>query len=150
MPVPEGGDENPMSAAALRRRATFPSVEAAIENYASKPPLDALDPAALRAYVEHGFASTPDGGITLRCRPEWEAAIFRLGGRNQAHGELGGITVPVEVVAGAEQPFGPAAFAPLVADALPLGYLTRHPELGHFGPLEDPAGLAAEIRRFVE
>ena len=39
----------------------------------------------------------------------------------------------------------PAAFAPAVADALPHGVLEEHPELGHFGPLQDPAAMAASI-----
>jgi hypothetical protein len=41
---------------------------------------------------------------------------------------------------------GPAAFGPPVADALPHGRLVRHPELGHFGPLEDPAAIAVDVR----
>ena len=31
------------------------------------------------------------------------------------------------------------------ADALPHGVLEEHPELGHFGPLQDPAAMAASI-----
>ncbi|MDQ3294742.1 MAG: alpha/beta hydrolase [Actinomycetota bacterium] len=148
--VPDGLTENPMAAAASRRRPDFDSVDAAVANYAAKPPLSTLDPAALRAYVEGGFAPRPDGSITLRCRPEWEAAIFRMGVQHRAWDDVPQVTVPTAVVVGAEQQFGPSAFAPGVADRLPLGYLLRHPELGHFGPLEDPAGMAAEIVRWVE
>jgi hypothetical protein len=36
---------------------------------------------------------------------------------------------------------------PAAVDALPHGTLVRHPELGHFGPLQAPAVIAADIRR---
>jgi hypothetical protein len=35
--------------------------------------------------------------------------------------------------------------APAVAAALPRGELVRHDDLGHFGPLQDPAAIAADI-----
>jgi hypothetical protein len=40
----------------------------------------------------------------------------------------------------------PASFGPPAADALPRGRLVTHPELGHFGPMEDPAAIAADVR----
>ena len=52
-----------------RRRATFASCDAAYDNYASKPPLSVLDPAALRAYVDHGFADQPDGTVRSSADP---------------------------------------------------------------------------------
>jgi hypothetical protein len=36
-----------------------------------------------------------------------------------------------------------------VADGLRRGHLEDHPELGHFGPLEDPAAMAASIELAV-
>jgi pimeloyl-ACP methyl ester carboxylesterase len=41
---------------------SFPSYEAAIANYAAKPPLNSFTPAALEAYVRFGFAQGADGG----------------------------------------------------------------------------------------
>src|SRR5207245_2366963 len=58
---------NPMSEAAERRREVFESMEAAIENFSTKPPLDVFTPAAMRAYVEHGFSPQPDGTVRLKC-----------------------------------------------------------------------------------
>lgn len=147
--IPAGEGPNPMAEGALRRRDTFESVDAAVANYASKPPFDVLHPDALRAYVEHGFEPLPDGSITLRCRPETEAAIFRSGGGNGVWDLLPAVKVPVSIVVGDASGFGPAAFAPDVADRLPVGYLTRYPALGHFGPMEDPPGLADDLGRWV-
>jgi pimeloyl-ACP methyl ester carboxylesterase len=152
--VLDGGPDrpNPMSEAAARRRPVFESLDAAFDNYASKPPLDDLHPDALRGYVEDGFEPVPDaegGGVRLRCRPEWEAATFRMTGGSPAWDALPDLDVPVTVAMGAEAPAGPAAFAPAVADRLPHGRLDRYPELGHFGPLQDPAGLAKRVAEWV-
>jgi pimeloyl-ACP methyl ester carboxylesterase len=140
-----------MAEGAARRRPAFDSVEAAIANYASKPPLSALRADALRAYVEGGFAPQPDGTVALRCRPAWEAATFDAARHSGAWELLAGLDLPVSVVLGRDEgPYSPSSFAPRVAEALPHGHLSRHPELGHFGPLEDPDAMAAELAAWTE
>lgn len=143
--LPAGLPENPLAASARRRRPTFPSFDAAIANYASKPPLNQLDPAALDAYVRFGFAPTPDGEITLKCRPEVEASVFEMGPQHGAFPRLGEIACPVVVARGADAPFSPASFAPKIAEALPHGRLEEHADLGHFGPLQAPSLIATAI-----
>jgi pimeloyl-ACP methyl ester carboxylesterase len=140
---------NPLAEGARRRRATFDSYGAAIANFGSKPPLDQLHPDALREYVEGGFAPQPDGSVTLRCRPETESATFSMAGSSGAFAALPSVEVPVAVVAGREQDFGPANFAPDAAKALPRGELVERRQLGHFGPLEDPEGMAADLAAWV-
>jgi pimeloyl-ACP methyl ester carboxylesterase len=147
--MPGGPGPNPMAEAAARRRPTFPSLEAAVENYASKPPLSAFHPDALRGYVEGGFEPLQDGSFTLRCRPEWEAAIFRMGGGNPAWDALPEVEVPVTVATGEDVGVGVAGFARPVAERLPRGRLAEYPHLGHFGPLQDPDGLAADVERWL-
>ncbi len=142
-PVPD----NPLSAGARRRRARFASADAAVANFAAKPPFDALDPAALRAYVDHGFAVEPDGSVRLKCEPEHEAAIFAFGSASRTFHELDTVTCPVTVAVGGASSFGPASFAAPIADALPQGHLQSFPEMGHFGPLQDPAAIALGIRQ---
>jgi pimeloyl-ACP methyl ester carboxylesterase len=140
------GMQNPLAAGAARRRATFPSFDAAYDNFAGKPPLDRLDPDALRAYVRHGFRAQPDGTVALKCRPEIEAATYSMGARHGAFERLGEVRCPVTVARGAhDEGFSPANVAAEVAAALPHGRLEDHPDLGHFGPLEDPAAIAACI-----
>ena len=141
--------ENPLAEGAARRRPTFDSLDAAYDNYASKPPLNAFHPDALRGYVEGGFEPLPDGTVTLRTRPQWEAAIFRMTGGCPAWSVLPSVDIPVTVVVGEEMAMGPAAFAPVVVEALPNGRLVRHPELNHFGPLQDPIGLAGEVAAWI-
>jgi pimeloyl-ACP methyl ester carboxylesterase len=145
-----GDGPNPMADAARRRRPTFDSLQAALDNYASKPPLDRLHPDALREYVEGGFAPQADGTVTLRCRPEWEAATFDGARHSGAWSLLPEVTIPVVVACGAAEPFGPANFAAPVAEALPRGTLAAHPELGHFGPLEAPEAMASEVAAGID
>ena len=149
---PDGIDEpadNPLEAGALRRRDSFPSREEAFANFASKAPLDELCSEALAAYVTHGFIDTPDG-IALACRPEDEAAGYRMGVRHSAWAHLGEVRCPVVVTRGRSLGADPAAIAPLIAEGLPGGHLEDHPELGHFGPLAEPGTMAGSIRRLVE
>ncbi len=138
------GAENPLSAGALRRRDRFPSLEAAYANYRSKPPFSALDAEALAAYVLGGFRQDGDE-VTLRCRPRVEASTYQMGARHLAWDRLGELTCPVVVARGSDEVPGPAGFAPLIAQRIPGALLEEHPRLGHFGPLEDPAGMAVAV-----
>jgi pimeloyl-ACP methyl ester carboxylesterase len=144
---------NPIAAAARRRRPSFPDRDAAYANFAAKPPLSALDPAALRSYVDHGLrprnAADGDHAVELKCAPEVEALVFENGVAADAFHRLGDVRIPVTVAA-SEDGGGPARVAPLIVDALPQGRLVLFPELTHFGPMEDPAGIAAAIRAALD
>ena len=147
LPAIEGG--NHLAEAALRRRPGFLSIAEALANFASKPPLDVARADALHAYVRHGFVTGEDGAVHLACRPTDESQIYRGGGSHGAFDRLGEVRCPVVVACGGE-PFGPAAFASAIADALPSGRLEPHEHLGHFGPLEAPAELAASVRSLAD
>ena len=136
--------DNPLSQGARRRRDTFDSHQDAIDNYASKPPFASLHDDALRAYVEHGFAVADDGTVTLKCRPEMEAEVYAHGSAHQAFRHLSLVTCPVTIAVGDEAGVPAALGRPVVA-ALPDGHLASLPRLGHFGPLEDPAAVAASV-----
>ena len=136
---------NPLAEGARRRRNSFDSAEEAYANFAAKPPLSDLSPAALAAYVRDGFEHLPDGTVRLRCRPEIEASTYEMGAVHHAFDHLARVRCPVTVVRGTDRVPGPASFAPLIAEALPDGTLEDHPELGHFGPLQDPAAMARSV-----
>ena len=72
-----------------------------------------------------------------------------MGARHDGFAHLGEVACPVVVLRGSDRMPGPAGFAQDIADALPAGVLEDHPELFHFGPLEDPAAMAASALRFV-
>jgi pimeloyl-ACP methyl ester carboxylesterase len=69
-------EPNPLADGAERRRADFPSKAAAYEAYLGRGGFRSWRPEQLADYVEAGFRQT-DGGVTLTCRPEWEASNFR-------------------------------------------------------------------------
>ena len=137
-----------MVTAALRRRPSFPSIDDALANYASKPPFNVARADALHAYVRHGFVPARTAPCTWPAGPADEAQVFRGAGAHRAFDHLGEVRCPV-VVACSEEPVGPGAFAPAVAAALPHGRLERHRHMSHFGPLEAPTVLADAIREFA-
>ena len=147
-PLTDG--DNPMSSGAARRRDRFDSLEHAYENYRSKPPLDQLHPDALRAYVEGGFSSSPDGSVTLRCRPSIEAEVFRHAATSGAWSDVATLEIPVAVVVGSCCRCGARC---LRAGRSPMRSLwvrsSSDTNLGHFGPLEDPAAMAEDVSAWV-
>ena len=113
----------------------------------SRPPLGRLRADALAAYVEEGFADAPDGTVTLKCRPEDEAATFEAAGflttadiaRPRAPGDRGDRRSRRRV--------GPPVFVPAIVDALPRGELVTYAHLDHFGPFQDPDTIAEDVLR---
>jgi pimeloyl-ACP methyl ester carboxylesterase len=143
--TPSDAGESPMIAGARRRRATFPSYEAAIANYSAKPPLNAFTPEALEAYVRHGFAEGDDGAVHLKCTPDTEAATFATGGSHHVWDTLGEIRCEVLVIAGKVQPMQPSMIALQVATALANGRYLQRDDLDHFGPMTHPGEIAEII-----
>lgn len=147
---PLGRDrQNWLAAGARRRREVFESREAAYENYAAKPPFSGVDPAALAAYVGHGFVDLPEGRVRLKCRGEHEALVNEMATAHDAYPHLSEIACPVVLVHGeGTEGFGPALIA-AQAERLADVRIEVIPGVGHLGPLEDPTALAQSIRRFL-
>jgi pimeloyl-ACP methyl ester carboxylesterase len=140
-------EEMPIVIGARRRRRRFESLQAAFDNFSSKPPLSMFDHDVLHAYVEHGFAPARDGeGVELCCTPEFEAATFGGSMHNGVWELLAEIATPVAVVAGALAEDQPSRTAPATADALPNGRFVSLPHMTHFGPFTHVAEIADLIR----
>lgn len=136
---------NPMSEAARRRREVFSSKAAALSHYAANTPLGILRADALAAYVEHGFEGLADGSARLSCRAESEASTFECEEKMILE-QLEGLDLEVTVARGMARPLsGPASLAPGIAAGLEVGRLVDHDHLGHFGPLESPGLIAADV-----
>lgn len=138
------GSGNSLADVTRRRRTTFASYEEAIANFASKPPLSSLHPESLAAYVRFGFTEGADG-IHIKCQPEFEARTYEMGALHDTWLALGGLTVPTWVMAGVHIDHSPAALAPRIAERIPGCTFIEWRDLGHFGPLDDPARFAAFI-----
>jgi pimeloyl-ACP methyl ester carboxylesterase len=142
------GSPSPLVAGARRRRAAFDSFDAAIANFAAKPPLAAFTPAALDAYVRYGFGLGEDGSVHLKCRPETEAETFEMGAAHHTWDLLASINVPVLVVAGRIEEFQPSNIAAGVAEQLPHGTYRELGHLDHFAPMTHPNEIAELIAEF--
>lgn len=137
----------PIAEGARRRRPSFDSFEAAVENYASKPPLGMLDPDCLRLYVGHGFRPAPEG-VRIVCDPEHEARTFEGGAAHRTWDALPDIHTRV-VVLGSGDGAGPSQVAAGVAERLPNALFIHEPDANHFQPLVDPSGTADLIADFA-
>jgi pimeloyl-ACP methyl ester carboxylesterase len=133
---------------ARKRRSEFASVQEAYDNFASKPPLNAFTPEALRAYVDHGFTASADGGVTLKCRPEHEARTYEHGGLHRTFDRLDQIQCPVLLMAGNPEEERPSHWAERLSERIPQGRFVRMEGLGHFGPMEDPDRVANVVADF--
>jgi len=137
-----------MAEASLHRRREFDSKPHALARYASRPPLGTLRADALFNYVEHGFTETDEGTVTLACAPEHEAATFNNAGT--AIEDIAAQTMRAAIACGrVEKSPGPAEWAAPTAQALAHGELVTYRGLGHFGPLQDPDLIAADVVQFL-
>lgn len=141
--APEGFDGRiPMSELARKRRPSFPSKQAAVENYASKPPFSRFDRAALEAYVDFGLVDDADGTVTLACTPEDEASVYEGAPSSGAWDRLGSVRPTVTVLGGEDGSDPVGRLIEEVARRLPRGAALRVEGAGHFGPFETPAVIA--------
>lgn len=139
------GNGGALAAGARRRRATFPSFAAAIDNYRGKGPFAAFTEEALRLYVEHGFSLLPDGSVVLKCDPEDEARTYEMAMSHTAYADLDRVRCPVTFVSSEFESPMPLPVLQRFADRLgPLGRALQLDGLGHFGPMSHPQ-LVADV-----
>jgi pimeloyl-ACP methyl ester carboxylesterase len=142
-----GGNDNPMVAAARKRRAQWPDRATATASYATRPPLGVMERAALEGYVRYGFRDRTDGTVELACQPEVEARYYQSAGEadgaSLAYAHLRAIAAPVAVVAGSDTNLDPRWF---VDQAQVAGGTHRVVAGTHFFVQEDTARAADLVR----
>jgi pimeloyl-ACP methyl ester carboxylesterase len=139
-----------MQNAARRRRTEWPSREAAIENYGSKPPFNSWRRDLLELYVRHGVYDRSDGTVTLKCSGEDEAKMYAWGPRPLHSDEfLPGVQCPVLLISGEQSVAFPPAKARQAASMIPDCTLLTIPGTTHFLPFERPDAVRAAIGHFL-
>jgi len=138
-----------LARAARKRRNLWHSTDEAFAAYASKPPLEVMTEASLRAYVDYGLRDRGDGVLELKCRPEVEARVYAMGPNHGAFARLDEVASEVLVVCGETSTSVDPALGAQIADRLPNGRLEVLAGLGHFGPQQDPDACVASIVRFA-
>jgi pimeloyl-ACP methyl ester carboxylesterase len=141
----DSGEKVGLAVLARKRRPTFSSKAAALENYAAKPPFNRFRPDALAAYVEFGFVDDGEGGATLACIREDEASVFDGALSAPAWAMLPAVDAPVTVLGGSDASDPVGRVVDVIAERLPAGRATRFERLGHFGPFEDPAAVGSAM-----
>lgn len=127
---------NHMARQAQRRRAHFPSVDAARAAYHGRGVFAGWPDAALEAYLESGLV--PDGaGVRLACAPAWEAATFH-GVSTTMEASVRAARLPFALLmAGAGSTVQPAEEAAIAA-LHPAAPIARLAGAGHFLPVTHP------------
>lgn len=132
--------ESPLAEAARRRRNTFGSREEARARFAAKPPMDRWHAEALQAFIAHGLADQPEGGVRLKLPGALEALCYLEGGACDVFDDLHTLQFDALLVAGAD-----SRVAPLVdvqADLLPRATRKHLSDTQHFVPQERPEEVA--------
>ena len=142
---PPPGSRDRLIEGALRRRDRFDSPAAAWANFAAKRPFSGFAREALDAYVACGFETLDDGSVRLRCRGEWEAAVYRQGLAHDGFTRLDRVKCPVVVASGDRHEAVSADVVAAQGAALPVGRVETFAGLGHLGPMEDPSRVATSV-----
>jgi pimeloyl-ACP methyl ester carboxylesterase len=143
--APARMEDNPMTAAALRRRSTFASAGAVVESFRSRGAFAGWTDEALSLYAAHGFRPGPEGW-TLKCRPETEAEFYRGAMAHGAWARLHEVSCPVLLAAGERSASHPREFLEAMRDRFPGARLEVVPGVGHFLPMERPEAVAALVK----
>ena len=131
-----------------RRRWEFDSLGDALFNYASKPPFDRFRADALWHYVSGGLES--DGGragVRLHLSPDDEAETFAAARHSGSHEAAIAVEAPTTLACGTIDPVTPPTFLAEVAKAMKYAEVEVLEGLSHFGPFEDPASVAALMKK---
>ena len=132
---------NPMSAAALRRRASFPSPQAARATFRGRGAFRHWTEEVLALYATHGLG-LHDGAWALKCTPEVEAEFYRGATAHGAWERLGEVACPVLLVGGADSDSHPAPFLDAIRRCFASARLEVVPGVGHFLPMDQPGAVA--------
>ncbi len=142
-------NENPMSAATLRRRAVWDSTDQMVTRLKKGSPLAGWHEEFLRAYVTYGTEPTGDGEqVRLKCPPEIEAQIYQMGGRHDGWDKLEHIECPTLLLTGTVSPMWFDERCDEAAARLKAG---RHETVagGHFFPMENPDDTVERALSFL-
>lgn len=146
-PGPHGRLEHPLSQIAAKRKASFESREAALDNFRARSAFSRWHPDALHGYVDCGLVG--DGPVELACNPEVEADIYRASNDHDTWERLDEVEIPVLLLSGADSDTIAPNFARAQAERFPSAGVEIVPDAGHFLPMEKPDLIADRVRRIA-
>jgi pimeloyl-ACP methyl ester carboxylesterase len=129
-----------------RRRAVWPSRDAARAAWLDKPMFQAMTDEAFDAYVQEGLAEQEDGQVALKCDPAVEAHVFETTNGLDVLDYGPRVKAPV-LLAHAERGHFPLSLYEALSHVFPSCALIELPA-GHLLPLEAPQLSADALARF--
>jgi len=137
----------PLADKARRRRHHFSDREAVRARLGSKLPFSRWQADMFEAYLRYGFRLAADGGVTLCCSGEVEAAFYEGGSTERTLRQLAAMRCPTLIVTGAESYMRP--YASEQWTHAPAGSrLEILPDCGHFIAQEKPEETARLVREW--
>ncbi len=144
--VPDGPPN--LAVRAARRRATFPSFDAAFENYRGRGAFTTWPEEMLLDYLKGGLIRTENGEeVRLACAPAWESQSFESTPAGAAK-LAANVHCPVTVLHASDGTAGAAQIA-VLAKAKPDTRIVHVPGASHFLPMEYPQIVRDEILHIV-
>jgi pimeloyl-ACP methyl ester carboxylesterase len=140
-------DTHPLASKARRRTSHWHNRTAARRYLTSRPLFAGWDREVLDLYVTHGMIEK-DGGLSLACSPEQEAALFMGGMGYNPWPILPSVSCPVLVVEGSISDNRNFIDLSDVVSALPQGSYRLVADGGHLLPMEQPEKVAKIIDNF--
>lgn len=137
-------EATPVAEIAIRRKASFPDRDTALLNFRDKGPFAMWTEDALDAYVDGAMRATDDG-LALKCAPETEAEIYRVGLAHDTWEKVGSITQPVTLIVGATSTTHHGLYLEELTARFREVRLEVVPDASHFVPMEVPGVVAAAI-----
>jgi pimeloyl-ACP methyl ester carboxylesterase len=133
---PEGMHDSPLAQGARRRRAQFPSREAAFEAYLGRGAFRSWPEQMLRDYLADGLVEDAEGQMSLSCAPDWESSNFGAHFHDTV-GDFPRVAAPIRIL---KAEIGSTCqLERHEADILALGVdLAVVPGTSHFLPMERP------------
>ncbi|MEW5735989.1 MAG: alpha/beta hydrolase [Thermodesulfobacteriota bacterium] len=141
-------EQHPLASKSIRRRRSWEDREAARAYLRSKPLFANWDQEVLDLYLDHGLVHDNQGGLTLACQPEREAALFLGGGHRDPWPLLNDILCPVLVLEGETSENRPFIDLVSAARRFPKGHHVLAKGAGHLIPMEKPDETLKLIRDF--
>jgi pimeloyl-ACP methyl ester carboxylesterase len=147
-PGPYERREHRLSAEAIDRRDDFETRDDAMLFFSSRPAFAGWDPAAIEGYVDCGLAG--EDRLSLACRPEVEADVYRGSNAHETWERLDEVRVPVLLLSGEQSETVPPELTRAQASRFASAGFEIVPGAGHFLPMEKPEIVADRVRRIYE
>lgn len=152
-PAPAGPDvdsfpgSRALASRARHRRSAFPNRHEARVFLEGRFPYAGFASATLEAFLAGGLERRATG-VSLRCRPEIEAALYDGAAALDLAPLWAGLAVPVRIAVAEHSAIHPGALARLAAGAARLEH-DLIPGTTHFAALEDPVRVGRSLAAFL-